>query len=244
MEKLSGDIMGTPIKLERNAYIPSAFPSLEEIDRPLVSACAPQDATRAALERYIASIFHAAYGATVMEYLPLLCSLEWNHSYTAALGLRGATSGDLFCEKYLDLSIEGQARCEFARRVRRDEVMELGNLVASQPGQAVSLYLLVVRAMSRAGINYLVFAANRAVRASIRRCGFATRELCAADPGRLGEGAQEWGSYYEGQPMVVMADIREAVAHGQQRATIRQIWREHEDAIDELADAIHAYLRC
>jgi hypothetical protein len=120
--------------------------------------------------------------------------------------------------------------------------MELGNLVASQPGQAVFLYLLVVRAMSQAGINYLVFAANRAVRASIRRCGFSTRELCAADPGSLGERVQEWGSYYDGQPMVLLADIREAVAHGQQRATIRQTWRQHEHAIDELADAIHAYV--
>ena len=212
-------------------------------DSPRVAACRPLEPGRQSLERYIATIFHAAYGATVMEYLPLLCSVERDSSYQAALGLRSAATGSLFCEQYLDRSAQWYVLTEFGRTVRRDRVMELGNLVSSGPGQAVWLYLLVVRALQTAGVDYLMFAANRAVMASIRRCGFDTRILCDADPARLGDRAAEWGSYYEGRPRVVLADLREAVDHGERSAPISRLWREQRSEVQSLAAAIRASRR-
>lgn len=201
-------------------------------------SCAPCDPGREKLEQYIAGIFQAAYGATVLEYLPLLFSLEQEGCIQAALGLRSARQESLFCEQYLEGSLEDSVEKEFGRTVNRGQLMELGNLVSSRPGQAVALYLLVVAALDQAGISHLVFAANRAVRLSIRRCGFATRDLGTADPALLGEGARQWGSYYEGGPRVVLADIRQAAKYGAQHPAIGELWRREQPAIVSLADAI------
>jgi hypothetical protein len=203
-----------------------------------VNGIGPLDPGREHLERYIAGIFHAAYGATVLEYLPLLFSMEQDGGIQAALGLRSARREPLFCEQYLGAPLEQQVQKAFGRTVNRGQLMELGNLVSSRPGQSVALYLLVVAALDQAGISHLVFAANRSVRRSIRRCGFVTRELCAADPGRLGDGAQQWGTYYDGDPRVVLADIRQAVEHGLHHPAIGALWRQEQPVIASLADAI------
>lgn len=203
-----------------------------------VSTCLPLEAGRPALERYIATIFHAAYGATVMEYLPLLCSLQQDGECSAALGLRGGAGQQLFCEQYLDQPVQQHVLGQFGVPVNRDRVMELGNLVSSEPGQAVLLYLLVVAALPLAGVDYLLFAANRAVMASIRRCGFDTRVLGAADPVRLGERAAEWGRYYQGQPRVVLADLGQALEHGRRHPRIRALWADNAATIQDLARSI------
>ena len=195
-------------------------------------------AQREPVERYITSIFRAAYGASVFEFLPLLVFMEQDRDLQAALGLRGANNTSLFCEAYLPSPVEDHVARVFGRQVSRGQVMELGNLVASQPGQAVALYLLVVAALGRAGISHLVFAANRAVRMSIRRCGFVTREVCPADPEQLDGRAQMWVSYYDGDPRVVLADIAQAVVHGSHHPRISALWSREKLAIDSLADAI------
>ena len=213
---------------------------LDQVAPVCIDSCDYVAAERERVERYIASIFSAAYGATVLEYLPLLVYMEQDSGFQAALGLRSASHNALFCEGYLDAPLERQVSREFGRSVNRGQLMELGNLVSSRPGQAVSLYLLVVAALGQAGISHLVFAANRAVRVSIRRCGFVTRELCPADPVVLGDHAAQWGSYYEGNPRVVLADIPQAIEHGKHHPVICAVWEREAIVIDALADAIRS----
>lgn len=223
-------------KINRAAY--SSRDRDSELLPVEVNSCDPCEPGREKLEQYIAGIFHAAYGATVLEYLPLLFSLKQDGDIQAALGLRSARRESLFCEQYLGGPLERQVEKEFGRTVNRGQLMELGNLVSSKPGQSVALYLLVVAALDQAGISHLAFTANRAVRLSIRRCGFDTREICAADPALLGESARQWGSYYEGDPRVVVADIRQAVARGTHHKAIGALWRREQPVIASLADAI------
>ena len=200
-----------------------------------VSGVGPLEPGRERVERYIAGIFNAAYGARVLEYLPFLCTLEREGALMAALGLRSAANDTLFCEQYLDTPVESAILDEFGQAVDRSRVLELGNLVASSHGQAVFLYLLVTAALGRFGVRYLIFAANRAVRTSIRRCGFETRIICDASPSRLGRRASEWGSYYDGDPKVVLADIRGALSHGWRQDAIADIWQHESETIEALA---------
>jgi len=196
------------------------------------------DPAREKLEQYIAGVFHAAYGATVLEYLPLLFSLEQGGATHAALGLRSARHEPLFCEQYLDAPLERHVQKEFGRTVNRGQLMELGNLAGSIPGQSVVLYLMVVAALEQAGISHLVFAANRTVRLSIRRFGFPTRELGDANPDCLGERASQWGSYYRGCPKVMLADVRRGVEYGNSHPLIGELWRSEQALIAALADSI------
>ena len=216
---------------------PSALPTYQVASTSLL------ESDRQRVERYIAGIFSAAYGATVFEYLPLLCSLERENSLVGALGLRSAASEPLFCEQYLDVSVQSSILREYGMPVARRNIMELGNLVSSSAGQGVYLYLLVTAALAAADVRYLVFAANRAVRYSINRHGFDTRVICHADASRLGAKAQEWGSYYESDPKVVLADISQASAHGRNDPAIREIWCLESDAIASLAEDIRHAMR-
>ncbi len=211
-----------------------------ETDLLRINSCDPAAPQRERLEQYIAGIFNAAYGSTVLEYLPLLVYLEQEEGLQAALGLRSANSDQLFCEQYLDKSLEQYISEQFGRTVNRGQLVELGNLVSSRSGLAEPLYLLVVAAMKQAGISHLVIAANRAVRLSIKRCGIQTRELCLADPARLGNMASQWGSYYDGDPRIVLADVTQVVEHGRHHPVISRLWDRQQLVINSLADAIRS----
>ena len=217
-----------------NGANPASFTALHSEFR--VNCSLQGDPGRPRVERYIAGIFQAAYDARVMEYMPMLCSLERHDTLVAALGLRKAGGKQLFCEQYLDEPVESVVTGAFGTRTPRQSIWELGNLVASSPGQAVRLYLLVAAALGEIGVRYLTFAAIRPVRNSIQRCGFSTRVICDAHPARLGERAQEWGSYYENDPKVVLADIRQALRHGYSDPAIGKLWREERATIRSLAD--------
>jgi hypothetical protein len=203
-----------------------------------VGAYVQKSSGRKDIERYIADIFNVSYGAKNVKYQNLLCSLETNSRMVAALGLSCAGRGPLFCEQYLSRPLEDCVQTEFKQQVDRNSLMELGNLVASTPGQSVVLYLLVTAALEAAGVRYLVFSANREVRSSINRCGFDTRVLCDANPAMLEDEGLNWGTYYEGDPKVILADIRQAVAHGSQREMIAKLWSREALLVDYLADAI------
>jgi hypothetical protein len=209
---------------------------------PIVAACPAPASQREHLEQYISSIFNSAYGAKILEYFPLLFGLQYHGDYVAALGLRGAASGSLFCEQYLDSSVEREIERLFAARATRGEIMELGNLVSSQPGQSPFLYLLITFSMHRAGVKYLTFTANKAVRSSIRRSGFTPKIIQLAERDRLGLQGEYWGTYYEGEPFVMLADIALTVGQAMAQPHMRKVLALYEAAIPGLAITIREYM--
>ena len=207
----------------------------------IVSPCAGDSPHREALEQYISCIFTSAYNARILEYLPLLFSLESDDCYSAALGLRSAAT-PLFCEQYLDSTVEDEARLLYGASVERRRIMELGNLVASSPGQSALLYLLVTAALHEAGIEYLLFAANKPVRASIQRSGFTPKVIRVAEKNRLGEQAKNWGTYYEGEPIVMLADIALTMDQARAQPLMCKVFANYRHSIPVLADAIGKHI--
>jgi hypothetical protein len=65
---------------------------------------------------------------------------------------------------------------------------------------------LAAVALDLAGCKQLVFTANETVRRSISRGGFSARFLADANVEKI-TGADQWGSYYQGRPQVMVADI-------------------------------------
>jgi hypothetical protein len=209
---------------------------------PVVVACPVSASQREPLEQYISSIFNAAYGAKILEYFPLLFGLQHDGDYVAGLGLRGAASGSLFCEQYLDSPVEREVERLFAARATRGEIMELGNLVSSQPGQSPFLYLLITFSMHRAGVKYLTFTANKAVRSSIRRSGFTPKIIQLAESDRLGLQGEYWGTYYDGEPFVMLADIALTAEQAMAQPHMRKVLALYEEASLDLAMTIREYM--
>lgn len=166
----------------------------------LVSEFTP---ARERVERFISQVFQASFNAKIMTYAPDLLYLEHDLRIQAALGLRWADKHPLFCEKYLEGSVLDAIGDPL---LARGEVVELSNLASMTPGAGAQLYVLAAVALDLAGCKQLVFTANETVRRSISRGGFSARFLADANVEKI-TGADQWGSYYQGRPQVMVADI-------------------------------------
>ncbi|WP_101758135.1 thermostable hemolysin [Oceanicoccus sp. KOV_DT_Chl] len=202
---------------------------------PLLQYCNFNDLSREKLEQYIAQIFHTSYGARIFDYLPLLLSLQTDGQITAALGLRSAAHETLLSERYLHCSAEQIIEQCHDQTVQRQHIIELGNLVGSTPGHSAVLYLLAVAAMEQAGYQYLLFTANQKVRASINRCGFTPIVISAARAECLGTQAERWGSYYDGDPQVMLAEVKLTMAQANAQPAMRKQLQHYQSSIFALA---------
>ncbi|MBT3411953.1 MAG: thermostable hemolysin [Gammaproteobacteria bacterium] len=218
--------------------VPSSLPVIPSLEHSVYG-----DKDREDVQRYIAGIFQMSYGAQVTEFMPLLVSLREKGHLTSALGLRGASCGRLFCEQYLDEPVETHVQDNFGHQVQRERILEMGNLVASNPGHAALLYTLVGAAMYEAGRDYLLFTANRAVRLSLKRSGLASVPIASADRGRLEATDCDWGSYYNGDPKVMLGDVRVAMESCTVNPLIASVLAFYRDAINELVEIIQLRLK-
>lgn len=232
--------MTSYFNLETLKRAPASLPGADSYF-PRIQPCFETDSRREKLEQYISGIFHASHGAKILEYLPLLFAMERETGYSAALGLRGAGNGPLFCEAYLDEPVETLVQRIYGVGCPRNQIMELGNLAASAAGDSALLYLVVTRALHLAGIRHLLFAANRAVRISLRRTGFTPVAIGPADPSRLEDGGRRWGSYYQGDPQVMLGDVALAWEQSEANPALWLSLEQYRDLVDDLAEAIRDY---
>jgi hypothetical protein len=63
------------------------------------------------------------------------------------------------------------------------------------------------------GLEWVTFTGNIGLVNSFHRLGLKPVTLCAADPDRLGDERQHWGSYYESKPWVHVGNIRAGFVH-------------------------------
>ncbi|MBP6708192.1 MAG: thermostable hemolysin [Candidatus Accumulibacter sp.] len=169
-------------------------------------------------ESFIRTIFARHHGADVTSFAPNLLLLEQRERIVAATGWRAAQAAALFLECYLEQPIE-QAMADLAhQRVRREEIVEVGNLAAEKPGGTVQVVLALAAHLDRLGYKWVVFTATRELIGIFNRLGLPLLALATADPGRLGEAAATWGRYYDTQPIVVAGRIRMALERIGQRA--------------------------
>lgn len=163
---------------------------------------------RREVEAVIGKVFARRYGARVTSFAPNLLLLEREGIALAACGWRGAQTGALFLERYLDDPVE-QAMARLARqRVERRRIVEVGNLAAEKSGGSLHVILALSSHLSRLGYEWVVFTATQELVGIFSRLGLPLLALAKADPARLGAEARAWGSYYDSAPIVVAGRIR------------------------------------
>lgn len=180
---------------------------------PAFAVHGPGSAGRVLVERFIAARFRAVHGATVSEFMPALLTMGCGGGLTAAAGVRAAKRQPLFLEQYLSLPVEQAVTALQQQPVRRAQLVEIGNLVASQGGSSYLLFLVLTAMLERAGFEWVVFTATPPVRKVLARLGLETHVLGEADPARLTRSPPEaWGRYYASRPRVVAGKVAEAMA--------------------------------
>lgn len=158
---------------------------------------------RAAAEQFIADTFLRRHGAEVRHFAPNLLLLENGERILAAAGWRCAGEDCLFLETYLDEPIEDAFSHLAGQPIRREAIVEVGNLAAARAGGTIDVILALARHLDRLGYEWVAFTATRELISILRRLGLPPLALAPADPARLGPESSDWGRYYDNQPIVV-----------------------------------------
>ena len=172
-----------------------------------VALIGEESPNRRAVELNIMQKFERSYGAHLEHFLPNLIGLEVSGEIGAVVGMRSARGNDLFLEQYLDQPAEQAVAGAFMTPVDRDSIVEIGNLAATVPGLAYSLFAVLATVLSRAGYRWVVCTATPQVASMLARMNFSATTICQADESQLQPGSVDWGSYYSSRPQVMAGDV-------------------------------------
>ena len=196
---------------------------------------------RAEIEDYIASQFNAIYGAKIRHFMPLFLSMRCNRSPITAVGMRPAETTDLFLEQYLPDTIESFV-CQVAGKpVSRNQIIEIGNLVATQRGGSQLLFLMLTAVLLPTRYEWVVFTATPQVHKTMSRMGMPLHDLYAADPALLTNShISEWGTYYDSHPRVVSVNVEKVMRLLCQRKAYATVIACYQSQIDEIARQLNS----
>ncbi len=162
-------------------------------------------------EAFIRNVFAHHYDARVTGFAPDLLLLEHTERIAAAAGWRGAASGRLFLENYLDDSVQLRIARLADHPVARERIAEVGNLASVTPGGGARMILALAKHLDSLGFEWVVFTATQELIGIFAKLGLPPLALGIADPARLGSAARAWGRYYDSRPVVVAGPVRLAL---------------------------------
>jgi len=158
---------------------------------------------RPELESFVGEAFKRKHDATVTSYLPTLLSFrDPAGSLRGVVGLRGAAGHRLYLEQYLEQPVESAIAAATGRSVRREQVVEVGNLAGTNCRSAVRMVALLPSHLLARDFQWIVFTATSAVRGILLGFGAPLIELARADGARVASAGDEWGRYYDTDPRV------------------------------------------
>jgi len=196
---------------------------------------------RADLESFIASRFNKYYGASIVEFYPLLLARYDRSRISSIVGLRSGSNRPLFLEQYLETSLAQTIAHKAGQTVQRDSIMEIGNLASSFNSGNRLMFVLLTAILARAGYMWVVFTATNQVRSMLERLNLKPVSLCQADESKLVDENQVWGSYYRSQPIVQAGNVAEAMAILQSAKVARRFIDDHEHQIATLASQLQCH---
>ena len=165
---------------------------------------------RVALEKYVQDQFRAHFGARIRHLMPELLALHGKDGcIRAVVGCRAAAAERLFLETYTREPIEAALAARLGVHVARERIVEIGSLACNSATAAIAIIRALVPHLLRAGFAWVVFTGADTVLNVFRHLGLAPRELCVADPRRLGDARHDWGSYYDHAPRVMAGRIQD-----------------------------------
>lgn len=162
----------------------------------------------------IATVYRKAYGANLTSFMPRLLRVSGSDgAFRAIVGIRSAAEQTLFLEAYLDEPIEQAIAARTGEAIRRECIVEIGNLAESRPGDARLGIIASTMYLYTLGYRWVVFTAVPQLLNAFKRLGIEPVEMVEARPQRLPEEQRAlWGSYYDERPMVCFGDIARGYA--------------------------------
>lgn len=167
---------------------------------------------RAGLEHAIRHAFGQHFGAHVAGFMPYLASYASDRGQ-GVLGFRPAAEGSLYLESYLELPIETMLAWISHRPVARSSVVEVGQFAVDDRRVAGRLFHELVPFLRERGYEWICFTATHKIRRLLEIAGLTGLVIATARQDAVRGQADQWGSYYDNDPMVVVGRLDDPQGH-------------------------------
>ena len=194
---------------------------------------------RSDVEQYIADCFYKNYQAKITHFLPYIISSRTDNKLTAAVGFQPATDEQpLFLEQYLQVAIESELSSLVNKTIKRNKIIEIGNLTSSRRGTSQILFVLNIAISHQAGFEWGVFTATKQVLTLLDKLNLNTIEIAEANPDCLSDNGDSWGSYYTSRPKIVAGNLADAMTLLEQHPVTGFMLKNYRNTIIEIASLI------
>lgn len=171
----------------------------------------PDDASRTAVQNFVARIYARHFDARITAWAPTLVSLERDGEILAAAGYRSGAHV-LFLERYLGQPVENAIASRCGAIVAREQIVEIGHLASSRAGISRHLMRELAEHLQQLGFRWAAITATRELRVIFKRLRVHSIALAPAMPSALGtRAAALWGRYYAHAPQVIAGDLERNV---------------------------------
>jgi hypothetical protein len=172
--------------------------------RPRLKPYERGDVGRVLAEQFVREGFFRTHSACVQSFLPTLLAMsDESGRLRGVVGCRFAGSEALFLERYLNQPIEEVITARTGALVKREQIVEIGNLSCHNSRAARELMGLIPRYLIERGYTWIAFTATSSVRRILRHAGGRAVDLAPAQSVRVAHGNDDWGRYYDNDPRVM-----------------------------------------
>ncbi|MEK7989535.1 MAG: thermostable hemolysin [Thiotrichaceae bacterium] len=171
------------------------------------------DEQRIEIEEFIHTCFAKSYDANIQSFMPMLIAVRHQQSgrLLAALGVRVADNSNLYLEKYLGQSAENILTQRFNQEIKRQQIVEIGNLASVNTKAMQWLFLQANAYLYQQHYQWAISTMIPKLHHSFCRQGLQLSTLTVAQKQVLTFNEQRiWGRYYEKSPLVVAGNITES----------------------------------
>lgn len=174
-----------------------------------ITMCSENGAERTALEAFVQDGFQRKHGAAVHSFMPVLVGLADPDGRIAGVaGYRPAARERLYLEQYLGEPIEALVgRRQPYAAVARADIAEIGNFACRDCATAMTMVGVLAEFLLDQRHRWAVFTATRTVRGIMRHLGIGLTELGRADKSRVVVTNDDWGTYYDTDPRVMLGYV-------------------------------------
>ena len=131
------------------------------------------------VDNYVKQRFAEVYNAAVDTFEPYILSTSNDKGISATIGFQpAATKKPLFLESYLTSTIEETLAVILKQDVKRQQIVEVGNLSSSDNGGTSRiLFILSVAILHQAGFKWVTFTATNQVQRLLVKLNLTTSPI-------------------------------------------------------------------
>lgn len=160
------------------------------------------------IKLFIQDVYFKHYKANIdVTYPFLMAVLDKNHNILSAVGFRYADLEELFLEQYLDDKIENILSEKYNTQITRDKIVEIGSLASAGKGMSKFLFIALATYLRKFDYYYAVMTGTSKLRRNFRKLNLKPAIICRASQDKLIDKKDEWGSYYDTNPKVMVGNI-------------------------------------